>query len=383
MTQGLFAAASGIRVNQAAIDVISNNIANVNTLAFKGSRTNFANAFTRIISGGSAPNSSQGGSNPVQMGTGAVLQQIAVNHNQGGSQFTGRTTDVMINGQGYFVVENEDLATGQKGFALSRAGNFSLDGSGNLVTATGQRVRGTAMKSGSTANTEFPVTIPLKFQIAKYYDAGGNVLGTAFGGEASASADFAAHATARSLTPASTVIANVTLTNFSIGTNGAITATYSNGDRISVRPNPDPTVNAMEIVHRPGEGGTFTAVNFTAEDGQVTQLGGANAVFQANGAGNPMHGAQLQIQSALVANPNGLITGQNNLLTLGANSGDVVYGIPASGSHGELQSGSLESSNVDLAQEFTNLVIAQRGLEAASRIIRTQSEVMQSVINAI
>lgn len=96
-----------------------------------------------------------------------------------------------------------------------------------------------------------------------------------------------------------------------------------------------------------------------------------------------MEGMQLQLQTATVVNPGGLTSEGNNNYLPSANSGDVFFGTPGASNRGKLLSGSLESSNVELASEFTQLVITQRGLEAASRVIRTQSDVLQSVINIV
>lgn len=384
MSQGLFTAVSGVRANQQALNVISSNVANVNTIAFKGAKANFATVFFDTISSGSAPTGGLGGTNPKQVGNGTYLSDIAVNHNQGGTQFTGRNTDLLIQGEGYFVLEqNQDTATGD-GIEFTRAGNFSLDSDGNLVSFNGNRVVGTSNISGSSPTTDGRVNIPLNFQITKFFDANANVIDTAFGSTAAAAADYTAYATANSITAASTTTEEVSLVNFSIGNNGAISATYSNGDRISARPNPDGTVGRTELVHYPAEGGTYAAINNTGDDGSTGQLGGALAVFtNSNATADPMEGMQLQLKMATVGNPQGLVAKGNNKWQPSENSGDMFFGIPSSGNRGQIQSGSLESSNVDLAMEFTNLVIHQRGLEASSRLIRAQSEVMQNIINAV
>jgi flagellar hook protein FlgE len=96
-----------------------------------------------------------------------------------------------------------------------------------------------------------------------------------------------------------------------------------------------------------------------------------------------MEGMTLQLQTVTFTNQNGLLSKEGNSFVSGPNVGDFFYGTPGSGARGRIQAGSLESSNVDMALEFSNLVVAQRGLEANSRIIRAQSEVMQSIINAV
>jgi flagellar hook protein FlgE len=118
----------------------------------------------------------------------------------------------------------------------------------------------------------------------------------------------------------------------------------------------------------------------------VDQIG-ATAVFDGGvglGVGdNGMEGMQLHIQMAAVTNPEGLIYDGNNNYLPGPNSGSVEFGSAAVGSRGAISAGALESSNVDLSGEFTNMIITQRGLEAASKIIRTQSEIMQTILQMV
>lgn len=387
MSQGLFTAASGIRANQVSIDVISNNIANVNTIAFKGSKTNFSTVFTKTVKAGTAPGSAFGGINPQQIGTGTQLSEIAVNNAQGGTQFTGRSTDLLINGEGYFVVQNPgSTAAASTGISYTRAGNFNTDSAGNLVTTTGNKLIGTSSINGTGSVTTDIIKVPLKLTIAKFLNASNNITGTVLGSETAVAGDFSAYATTNSLTPTTTKVETVNLSNVTIGANGSLTAVYSNGDRITVRNNPDLTTNSTEIIHVPVEGNTFAAVNTTATGttGRVGQLSGALAGIVADKAGvNPMLGASFQMQMASFTNKNGLEALSNNNFTESANSGITTYGVPGSSNKGTLLAGSLESSNVDLAGEFTNLVVAQRGLEANSKMIKAQSEAMQTILNAI
>jgi flagellar hook protein FlgE len=397
MTQGMFSAVSGIRANQTKLSVISNNIANVNTLGFKSSSANFATVFANTISGGTAPNGTLGGTNPKQMGNGTLVSEIASDFSQGGTQFTGRNTDLMINGDGFFAVQRIDINSGNSStdFFLTRAGNFTLDSAGNLVTSSGDRLRGTSQVSGTSIDTLGLIQIPTEFQVTKDLDATGNILGTHFspvGTSTAALGPIATDATAGTVTQ-NTI--TVQLQSFTIGSDGSIAAKYSNGDVITVRtdqssvaanPN-DPSQWTREIIHRPYEGGTFAASNVTATDsGGVDQVG-ATAVFDGGVglpvSGNGMQGMQLQLQMASVTNPAGLLyDGNNNFLT-GANSGTTQFGVAGTGSRGSINAGALESSNVDLAGEFTNMIIAQRGLEAASKAVRAQSEIMQTIIQMV
>ena len=395
MSQGLFTAASGIRVNQTGLNIVANNIANVNSVGFKASSARFANVFASTISGGTPPSGTLGGTNPQQIGNGTLISDIPTDFSQGGTQYTGRATDMMINGNGFFVVERLDanIGSNNSGFYLTRAGNFSLDSNGNLITANGNRVKGSSQSTGSGPTTQTNVRIPQEFIVTKDLDANNNIIGTHLAGLGVTNAAVAAAAVAGT---ASQITTTVKLVNFTMGSNGGITATYSNGDRISVRLDQntvdpvDATVARNEILHLPAEGGQFspglnTAAGVpsdAADDGVVDQIAGF-PVFNAPAGGNALEGMEMNVQSAAVTNPAGLIYDGNNNFLIGANSGEVYFGHPGAENRGALNSGALESSNVDIAREFTNMIVLQRGLEASSRVIRTHSEVMQTVINAV
>lgn len=136
MLRSLFAGISGLRVNQTMLDVTGNNIANANTTGFKSSTTVFQDTLSQMLTGAAGANANRGGTNPVQVGLGVQVAATSTNFNQGSAQVTGRPTDLMIQGDGMFVVQrgNENLYT--------RAGTFTFDESGVLVTANGARVQG-------------------------------------------------------------------------------------------------------------------------------------------------------------------------------------------------------------------------------------------------
>jgi len=403
MGQGLYTAVSGIRANQTAMDVISNNIANVNTLGFKSSNANFATVYATTITGGSSPNGTLGGTNPMQVGNGALVSEIASNFAQGGTQFTGRSTDVMIQGNGFFAVERIDInnPADTTGYSLTRSGNFTLDQKGNLVTANGSRLLGTSQVSGTGTLTSGRVQLPTEFLVTKSADANGNTLNILYSPIGTPQATIASDFTAKfgALPVGATLSDPVTaqLSSFSIGTSGAITASYSNGDKISVRIDAasqaaaasagDPTLIRTEIVTQSGAN-TYASENITGTDaGGIGQATGRE-VFTGGLATmptgyDPMQGMQFQLETASVTNPNGLLyTGDSNFLP-GANSGETQFGTAGTGSRGGLTAGSLESSNVDLAGQFTNMIVAQRGLEAASKMVKAQSEVLQTIINIV
>jgi flagellar hook protein FlgE len=137
MMRSLFAGVSGLRNHQTRMDVIGNNIANVNTVAYKASRVTFAEAFAQLLQGASRPPGDQGGINPIQIGLGSKIGSIDMNFSQGNLESTGISTDLAIQGDGLFV-----LSDGQRNF-YARAGNFQLDANGRLVSpANGFKVQG-------------------------------------------------------------------------------------------------------------------------------------------------------------------------------------------------------------------------------------------------
>src|SRR6056297_818238 len=137
MMRSMYAAVSGLSVHQTKMDVIGNNIANVNTVGFKGSNVTFQEVFSQTIKGAGSPTDGRGGTNPQQIGLGAGVSSISVNHKKGSTQRTDNPTDLMIDGSGFFVVTND--ANAQNKF-YTRAGNFTVDRNGNLVTAEGYKV---------------------------------------------------------------------------------------------------------------------------------------------------------------------------------------------------------------------------------------------------
>jgi flagellar hook protein FlgE len=139
----MYAAVSGLSVHQTKMDVIGNNIANVNTVGFKGSNVTFQEVFSQTIKGAGSPTDGRGGTNPQQIGLGAGVSSISVNHRKGSTQRTDNPTDLMIDGSGFFVVTND--ANAQNKF-YTRAGNFTVDRNGNLVTAEGYKVLDTDMQ---------------------------------------------------------------------------------------------------------------------------------------------------------------------------------------------------------------------------------------------
>ena len=139
MMRSMYAGVSGLRVHQNKMDVIGNNIANVNTVAFKRGQMTFQEVFNETVRGASAPQAGKGGTNPQQIGLGVGVGSTNVIHTKGALQTTGNATDLMIDGEGFFVVSDDSNFENRY---YTRAGNFTLDRDGNLVTSEGHKVLG-------------------------------------------------------------------------------------------------------------------------------------------------------------------------------------------------------------------------------------------------
>lgn len=150
MMRSMYSGVAGLRIHQTRMDVIGNNIANVNTVGFKSQKVSFSELFyqTSQIATGPSEEGTKGGSNAKQVGLGASVSQISTNiTDRGGAQSTGNALDVMINGNSFFVVQS-----GGANY-YTKAGNFTTDGNGNLVTGSGNYVMGyTAAKNEETGD---------------------------------------------------------------------------------------------------------------------------------------------------------------------------------------------------------------------------------------
>ena len=160
MMRSLWSGVSGLNAHQTALDVEGNNIANVNTVGFKYSRTNFQDLLTQTEKSATAPQGTLGGKNPLQVGLGATVSSVETMYKQGSIQHTDKNTDMAISGDGFFVVSGD----GGKTYKYTRAGDFSFDANGNFVDPNGYIVQGwlansTTHKIDNSAGVK-PISIP-------------------------------------------------------------------------------------------------------------------------------------------------------------------------------------------------------------------------------
>lgn len=323
MLRSMYSGITGLRNFQTKLDVIGNNISNVNTYGFKKGRTVFKDLVSQTVAGASGPTGTQGGTNPRQVGLGSQLATIDTLHGQGSSQFTGNTLDLAITGDGFFIVEDG----GER--VYTRAGNFYMDRNGDLVDGDGRYVQ------GATGIINIPTT-------ASSMSVGQD--GTVYYVDLPPGAAATIEAAEQTFATAKT-------------TYETAKATY-------------------EAIQNPSQADTTTWEN--AQAAYKTAQDTLAQVKEANAATLQEAG---QIQMAKFANPGGLEKVGGNLFRASANSGPAETGFALDQGFGSMESGFLEMSNVDLAEEFTEMIVAQRGFQANTRIITTSDEILQELVN--
>jgi flagellar hook protein FlgE len=402
--RSLFSGITGLRQHQTLMDVVSNNIANVNTTGYKSSSAVFEDTLSQMLKPASSASSTIGGMNPAQVGLGVQLGAISTNFGQGSAQNTGRSTDLMIQGDGFFVVRSGTQN------AYTRAGAFSFDSNGTLVTPEGKVVQGWAAASG-TVNTDNPISdivLPagtlMPPSASSTVTAEGNItsgtttdltLGaTTFdtaGNEHALTITFTWNATNGNYDvgvtdandPLSTVVAGVV----TFDNTGAYDATNSTLPTIQFNDGPAAAPNTTVTIDLTGvtSYGGPKSLAVTATDGASA---GTLQQFQIQSDGSVVgmysNGEKLVMAKIALANfnnPMGLEkTGETSFRET-TNSGLPQIGTAGSGGRGDLLGGAIEMSNVDLAQEFTNLIIAQRGFQANSRVITTSDQMLQDLVD--
>ena len=294
MMRGMYSAISGLRNHQIMLDVTANDLANVNTVGFKASRTSFRDSLAQLQRSGASATTGNAGAKSAQIGLGVQLGSIDNIMTNGAFQSTGSPYDVAITGNGWFRVSNTDPTPanpaalpptpatfpGTATTEYTRAGNFTLNDQGELTTQDGWRVMG---------NAADPVT----------------------GNPASPAVDVPVQVPSGA-------------TDISVAPNGAVTYTPSGGGTRA-------TAAYLSLASFPNEAGLDRV------------------------SANRWQGT--------------------------ASSGAAVADTPGVNGLGQTIGGELEMSNVDLATEFTNMITAQRGFEASSRVLSTCDEMLQTLVN--
>jgi len=387
MLRSLYSGISGLRSHQTMLDVTGNNIANVNTAGFKGSAVQFQDTLSQLTQGAGGPQTGLGGINPAQVGLGVQVAGIATNFAQGSSQATGRATDLMISGDGFFVTRqgNETL--------YARAGAFDIDAAGRIVTPDGSIMQGLPAVNGvvNEGARVGDLTLPMNSVAGAVATSTATVDGNlpsdaAIGTELVRDVE-AFDAAGRSRTLSLTFTRSATGWDVAgadgTGATGTGTLTFADGmqtggGNVTVG---DVTVQLDAITG-------YAKLSTLAISGQDGRSAGAFAGFSVGKDGtiigsftNGASEAVGRITLATFTNPAGLEKAGGSSYRATFNSGAPSVGAPGAEGRGTLSSGALEMSNVDLSQEFTNLIIAQRGFQANARIITTSDEVLQELTN--
>ena len=442
MMRSMFAGVSGLRSHQVMMDVVGNNIANVNTIGFKASRVEFQDTLSQLIRGASGgTGEATAGVNPQQVGLGVRVGGIDLIFSQGASQLTGKATDVAIQGDGFFVMRmgTETLYTRAGAFNFDQDG-FLTDPSGAIVQGwLTDPATGAIMTNAPVGDIQLPVGQVIAPQATKSVTVGGNLSAnldpadpTTWSPVRTAISIIDKQGTAQRVEFVFTPATDATVTppalvpnewdvqvlgpdgtpletapgddiiRLAFDVNGGLTtidgAAYN--PPISTLPpftfEGNATVTGDEVTFdvnfgAPGSaatlsqyGGGSTAAAIS-QDGSTTGYlrsfaisddGVVSGVFS-NGRSQPM----ARVAMGSFNNPSGLVKSGGSMYRATGSSGQALVGTPGTAGRGSMSAGTLEMSNVDLAQEFTNLIIAQRGFQANSRIITASDELLQDLVN--
>jgi flagellar hook protein FlgE len=409
---GFQSALSGLNASAKNLDIIGNNVANSNTVGFKGSRAVFADVFASSLSGAGANN----------IGIGTKVAQVQQEFTQGNLTVTNNPLDIAINGRGFFRLDNNGTV------AYSRNGQFHLDNSGYVVNADNLKLTGYPVDTLNNVVSSNPV--PLRLSTSDIAPRATSDIDATLNLDSRATAITAAFVPSNAATYTNSTSTAVydslgnthTLTTYFVKTpvagqwtvhgtvDGGATSTVDFGGGAGV----PTTLNfnssgvmttAMPIaaVALTLAGGAATPQTTTLNLTGTTQFGAEFAVTALNQDGytsgrltgfdiaedgvvqgrysNGYSNNLGQIVLANFANPQGLGSMGDNLWQETSGSGQAVIGAPLTGSMGSLQSAAVEDSNVDLTQELVNMITAQRVYQANAQTIKTQDQTLQTLVN--
>jgi flagellar hook protein FlgE len=415
------------------MDVIGNNIANVNTYGFKKGRVIFKDTLYQTMRTGSAPQDNRGGTNQMAIGLGMDVGAVDTIVTPGSSQGTGKNTDLCINGNGYFMVKAADevFYTRAGAFDFDKSGNFFAAGNGALVLGwVADPENNWIIDTESSKTNPQPINIgrlrTLSAQASTMMKFAGNL-------------DFATDLSDPAADEIHPVITSkdvmdsrgethtisfrfIKLAEASGSTTWQYKISYNDmdfDDDAATDPEGiltfDPHGKLAEITP---DGGTATTgpINISipltngAEDlsldidfSDLTEYDGASSAWveecdgyragelknisiDPNGIVKGIYSNEIsrdlaQIALATFQNPAGLTNKGESLYQESSNSGDARIGFPGEDDRGVLIPASLEMSNVDLSEEFVDMITTQRGFQASSRIITTSDEMLQELVN--
>ena len=416
MLRSMYSGVSGLRSHQLYMDTVGNNIANVNTTGYKSSGVIFSDMMSQILSGAGAPTELSGGTNPAQVGLGTRIAGIQTSFLQGAAQLTGRATDMAIQGEGFFITRtgNDTLYT--------RAGALSFDANGSLVTPNGGVIQGWAADANGELDINSPVTdlaLPigqiLQPNETSVVSLGGNLPANAEVGDTIVStidvvdAQGAPLSITMSWAKTADDTWDLTATTPDPANPGSEIDLISPAQQVTFDPATGLPSSASVTFPTSGLPGQWTGTDITLDLGEpgdpdgLVQFAGEQTMTALSQDGSEIgflssfsidpsgmisgvfsNGLRRQLGQVALANFNnasGLERAGDTAFRATANSGEAALGVAGTGQLGSIAGGTVEMSNVDLAAEFTNMIAAQRGFQANSRVITASDEILQDLVN--
>jgi flagellar hook protein FlgE len=407
---------SGLQADSSLLNVISNNLANLNTDGYKDQTLNFGDVFA-------AAQGSSGNGDPIQIGSGVQVTGTTSNFSNGDVDTTGIDSNMAIQGNGMFVVQSPNGGE----TAYTRDGDFTVNSSGQLVTPSGQLVMGYGATNGvvSTSGILSPITVDgtgsvpgeatANFQMTTNLDSSATV-GTTFStpitvydslgtpqtltvqftntGVGAWSYAITLPAAATGGTGAPTTITSGTMTFDQSGnlltpaggsvTPIAITGLADNAKNMSLTWNLDTPGGTTSTITQLN---SASATSATTQDGYgVGTLTGFSVASDGTIQGqfsNDQTQALGQVALASFGNVQGLSQGNDGDYQATPASGAAVLGVANAGGNGSIQGSAVEESNVDLSAEFSNLIVAQQAYEANAKALTTFDQIAQATIQLV
>lgn len=424
-----YASLSGLSSNANALGVIGNNLANLNTIGYKASTVNFQDLYSSALNGSSI----QGNGNPMQIGLGASLASVSQDFSQGSPQATGTVTNMALQGDGFFTLQTIDGGAG-----YTRSGNFSPDKNGYLVDPSGNYVLGWNMVNGTVNPTGTPsriflnpgaVSPPVATNTVSNTtnldaaSAGGtsftapiavyDSLGASHNIEITYTRDPGTPADPLAVPPTAAIppVAGKWLTSVTTDDASATVTGYpasiqfdASGTLTSPAANPVLAISgwsngasspAMTVAIWSGTPPVSSLTSYAQTSGtaSTTQNGysagsvsGMTVDTNGNIIGTFTNGQTMtlaQVAVSTFSNNNGLVMTGSNVWNTTLSSGTANVGAANTGGRAAVLGSNLETSNVDVATEFTKLIINQNGYQANSRVITTANTLLQTVISLI